>query len=57
MPRTGRPKSDNPKGLEVKARIDKHTNEMLNDYCRKNNVTRTEVVRMGIDLVLKKGKE
>ena len=55
-PRTGRPKSDNPKTVEVKARIDSTTNELLSEYCKKNNITRTEVVRKGIDLVLEQQK-
>ena len=53
--RTGRPKS--PKTIEVKARIDEKTNEKLNLYCEKYCVTRTDVVRMGIDEVLGKEKE
>ena len=51
-PRTGRPKTDNPKTIEVKARIDEKTNEKLNNYCTKNNITRTDVVRKGIEKVL-----
>lgn len=51
-PRTGRPKADNPKTIEVKARIDEKTNQKLNDYCVKNNITRTDVVRKGIEKVL-----
>ena len=52
-PRTGRPKAEKPKSVEVKARIDKETNEKLIRYCKKNNVSRTDVVRMGIQEVLK----
>lgn len=51
-PRTGRPKSENPKEIEVKARIDKETNERLKMYCAKHNKTRTDVVREGIELIL-----
>lgn len=57
MPPMGRPKSDNPKTIEVKARVDKKTYEKLMDYCKKNSTTKTEVVRAGIELVLKKEKE
>lgn len=56
-PRTGRPKSLSPKTIEVKARIDKDTNERLNRYCKKHNVTRTDVVRVGIENVLSREKE
>lgn len=51
-PRTGRPKAEKPKTLEVKARIDEETNKRLVDYCERNNTNKTEVVRKGIDLVL-----
>lgn len=53
-PRTGRPKSENPKTFEVKARIDKSLNDRLIEYCERNNVLKTDVVRMGIELVLNK---
>lgn len=55
-PRTGRPKVDKPLTLEVKARIDVETNKKLIDYCEKNGVTRTEVVRQGIEYILDKKK-
>ena len=51
-PRTGRPKTDNPLTVEVKARIDIKTNKKLNDYCKRNNMTRTDVVRKGIEKVI-----
>ncbi len=50
----GRPKSANPLTVEVKARIDKKTNDELIKYCEENNVTRTDVVREGIKLVMSK---
>jgi hypothetical protein len=56
-PRTGRPKALQPKTIEVKARIDEKTNDRLNQYCEKHNVTRTDVVRKGIENVLDKEKE
>ncbi len=55
-PRTGRPKSEKPKEIEVKARIDEETNERLQEHCKKYHKTRTEVVREGIELVLGKKK-
>ena len=56
-PRTGRPKTLVPKTIEVKARIDVKTNEKLNQYCEKHNVTKTEVIRKGINSVLENEKE
>lgn len=52
-PRTGRPKTENPKTIEIKARIDKETNDRLEFYCKEHGVTRTEVVRKGIETVLR----
>ncbi|HFI0103564.1 MULTISPECIES: CopG family transcriptional regulator [Streptococcus] len=51
-PRTGRPKSEKPLNVEVKARIDTELNKQLEDYCLQKKTTRTEVVRKGIKLVL-----
>ena len=55
-PRTGRTKSDNPKEIEVKARIDAETDRRIQEYCKKHSKTRTEVVREGIELVLAQEK-
>ena len=55
-PRTGRPKSDNPKGIEVKARIDAETDKRLQEFCKAHGKTRTDVVREGIELVLAQEK-
>lgn len=51
-PKTGRPKAENPLTVEVKARIDKETNEKLIKYCSNKKKTRTEVVREGIKRVI-----
>ena len=56
-PKMGRPKSENPLKIEVKARIDAKTNEKLINYCKENNVTRTEVVREGIKKVIEKNNQ
>lgn len=51
-PRTGRPKSENPKSIEIKVRVDKATNEKLYRYCELHSITRAEAIRKGILLVL-----
>lgn len=51
-PRTGRPKSDNPKDIDVKVRFDKQSHEELMEYCKKNGVTRTEAIRKAVDLLI-----
>lgn len=53
----GRPKAEKPKIMEAKARIDEETNNRLLAYCERNGISRTEVVRRGIDLVLEYTKE
>lgn len=52
----GRPKSDNPKIVDVKVRVDKNMNERLIKYAQKHNITRTEVIRKGIVLILDSDK-
>ena len=51
-PRTGRPKIDNPKNHDIKVRIDEKTNEAIARYARKHNISKTEAIRRGIDLLL-----
>jgi hypothetical protein len=53
-PRTGRPKADNPKCIDVKVRFDEDTHAKLIKYCEKNGITRTEALRKGVDLLLEK---
>lgn len=47
-PRTGRPKSDNPKSHDIKVRVDDETLRTLDAYCKKNNETRAGVIRKSI---------
>ena len=51
-PKMGRPKSDNPKIFDIKVRVDRETNDNLLRYAEKHKVSRTEVIRKGIKLVL-----
>ena len=55
-PRTGRPKEDNPKNVDVKIRIDEETNSKLLKYCKNHNITRAEAIRQGIHLILQNEK-
>ena len=52
-PRTGRPKSDNTKEFQIKIRADKQTVEDLNYCCQKGNLTKSDVIRLGIQKVKK----
>lgn len=51
-PRTGRPKVDNPKHINLTIRIDSEIKTMLDEYCAKNNITKGEVVRLGLKKIL-----
>ena len=53
-PRTGRPKAENPKNIDIKVRIDEETNKKLLEYCKEKSITRTEAIRQGIHLLLEK---
>ena len=55
-PRTGRPKVDNPINIRTSVRLDKKTDDELNEYCLKNNITKGEAIRKGVHLLLKTGK-
>lgn len=52
-PRTGRPKSDDPKNIQLKIRADKKTIEDLDYCCQKTKSTRSDIVRKGIQRVKK----
>lgn len=49
--RTGRPKSDNPKDIQLKIRADKKTIEDLVFCCEKTLLSKSEVIRLGIQKV------
>lgn len=51
-PRTGRPKVDNPKDIKYSIRIDEETEKKLQEYCKKNNISKGEAIRRGIQLLL-----
>lgn len=53
-PKTGRPKTDNPKDIRFSIRLDGETGKKLDDYCEKNNVSKGEAVRKGLKLLFSK---
>ena len=58
-PRTGRPPKENPKKISLGLRITQETADKLQRCAEKMNVSRTNVIEKGIDLVeaeLKKSK-
>lgn len=56
-PRTGRPKAENPKDINVKVRFDEELHNKLLNYCKEHKITRTEAIRKGVHLLLADKKE
>lgn len=52
-PRTGRPKAEKPKNVDVKVRFDEESHKRLMQYCENHNMTRTEAIRKAVDLLVK----
>ena len=50
-PRTGRPKSHNPKNVRLEIRLTQHDADRLQKCSDVLNITRTDVILKGIDLV------
>ena len=44
----GRPFSENPKLAKVSVRIDAEEKEILDDYCKRTNISQADGVRKGI---------
>lgn len=57
MPRTGRPKIDNAITEKLNVKIDTETKKALEEYCAKNDVSKGEVVRQGIKMVIEGNKK
>ena len=47
-PRTGRPKSSNPKSETIHVRLDEETKSILEKYCEQEEIPKTEGIRRGI---------
>lgn len=50
-PRTGRPRVENPKDIQLKIRADKQTIEDLDSCCYALKKTRSDVIRLGIQKI------
>lgn len=51
-PRTGRPKTDSPKDVTIRCRIDQSLNKRLEAYCKDKQKTKTDVMIEGIKKVI-----
>lgn len=56
-PRTGRPKSENPKCVKMNIRISKQTAQDLQECADALNISRVNVIERGVDLVKKQIKQ
>ena len=52
--KTGRPKAENPKSVDLKVRIDENMHLKLTKYAEVNGITKAEAVRRGISTLLEK---
>ena len=57
MSRTGRPKIANAITSAITIKVDAETKKALEDYCTKNSVSKGEVVRQGIKMVIEEKKK
>ncbi len=48
-PRTGRPKSNNPKSIQLAVRLDEETLKKLDQVAKQNSETRVQTIRRGIE--------
>lgn len=48
----GRPVSENPKNIIVKVKVDESTNKKILAYCEKEQISKSEFIRRGMDLLL-----
>ena len=56
-PRTGRPKSEDPKTLRFSVCLNKAESQALQTYCDENNITKGEAIRKGLKLLLEDNKK
>ena len=56
-PRTGRPKSENPKTVHFNIRLNEQEGAELDAYCERNNMSKAEVARKGIRMILDEEKK
>lgn len=49
--KAGRPKAENPQDKRVTVRMTAQTFEKFEDYCKRENVTKSEGIRRAVDLL------
>lgn len=56
MPRTGRPKTDEPRDYQISLRFSQKERSELEKYASENNITVTETIRKGVLDLLESGR-
>jgi len=56
MARTGRPKTDNPRSKEFSIRLTVEENAKLEKYASEHNLTKTQTMVKGIELLIEQEK-
>lgn len=51
--RVGRPKATMPKDTRIGIRLDDNTLTKLNDYCQKKGLSKSEVIRLALNELIK----
>ena len=54
-PRTGRPPKENPKDIRIQIRLDKEYINKLDECVQRENSSRSEIIRKGIDRIYSDG--
>lgn len=57
MSPVGRPKVEKPKDIRYSIRLDEETESKLQEYCKRNNITKGEAIRKGVHLLLSNEKQ
>ena len=50
----GRPKIETPKDAIIKCRVTSEFSKRLDEYCKENNVSKTDVIVRGVEIIIKK---
>lgn len=53
----GRPKAEKPKAIKYSIRTDEETERRLEEYCTREDITKGEAYRRGIELLLKQAEK
>lgn len=56
-PRTGRPPKENPKSTRIQIRLDDADIAKLDACVKRDNTSRSDIIRRGIELVYSEGKQ